>query len=240
MTYEKLVKGVSLLLLAVLLQPLFLGCVHACGMDDDSHFSDVKGLDITGSAGRSFVENIGQWDESISLVSETDFGHVLLGRSSMSFDLIEHRDNGSVRGSVISYDMIGSNDVAPMGIDQRSGTHNYFLGKEPSEWVSGARSFNGARYDGIWDGIDLRYYLTEEGAKYEFHLEPFTDPSAIRIGVDGHRSMRVEGGVLNIEIDQDRIFYERGLRAFYEDDPSSVIDVEFKVIFQHRQYTGTA
>ncbi|MGA1822277.1 MAG: SBBP repeat-containing protein [Thermoplasmatota archaeon] len=177
-----------------------------------------------------FIENLGQWDRSIDLMAETHFGHIALGRSSLTFDIRDESQGGISKGYILRYDMIDSNGINPEGSKRLPGHHNYYYGAEEEGWFQGARSFEGALYDNIWGGIDLDFSLGGVNPKYEFILEPFADPSDIRIGISGHETLSVIGDSLRIELENGLYVYDDGLKAYYADDPAHEIPARFKII----------
>ncbi|MGA1794189.1 MAG: hypothetical protein ACMUHM_09575 [Thermoplasmatota archaeon] len=181
------------------------------------------------SSTRPFIENLGQWDPGICLLAETEFGHISLGRSSMAFNIIDDLNGRRSSGNLLRYELVGSNDIAPVGFDRTNGLFNYFQGNDPAKWASGARGFDGAVYSNIWEGIDLTFYLGELGPKYEYRAEPYADITKIVTKVQGYNSMRIADGDLVIEMENGKIFRESHLKVFYEDDPASEIDAEFVI-----------
>jgi len=53
-------------------------------------------------------------------------------------------------------------------------------------------SYREVVYAGLYEGIDLVYRLQQGRLKYEFHLRPGADPTAIRWTVEGADSISID------------------------------------------------
>ncbi|MEZ4777454.1 MAG: T9SS type A sorting domain-containing protein [Bacteroidia bacterium] len=72
------------------------------------------------------------------------------------------------------------------GIEQMAGEINYFKGDDPGKWVTNAHRFSEIRYNSIYEGIDLRYYGTDQHQiKYDFILQPYADVGQIKMVAEG-------------------------------------------------------
>ncbi len=65
-----------------------------------------------------------------------------------------------------------ANAVVPVGRSPLEHTSNYFYGDDPSQWNGGVRSYREVVYHDLYDNVDLIYYFSEEGLKYEFVVRP--------------------------------------------------------------------
>ncbi len=175
-----------------------------------------------------FVENRGQWEDTISFIAETGFGQISLTPSSMRLNLIESATEETVRGNVLHYKFIDTDHTDPRGFDLLPGICNYFKGEDKRDWVSGARRFSGVHYEDLWTGIDLD--VVGDGPKYEFTMEPFSDPLDIMMKLSGHISLSVDGDALQIQLENGMSVEDTGLKAYYRDLPEEEIDVKFIVI----------
>ena len=93
-------------------------------------------------------------------------------------------DDGD-RTSVFRRIFVDCNDVTPMGVGSIDERSSYFIGKDPDGWVKDARNYRELHYINLYNGIDLRVYFAGGAIKYEFILEPGSDPSAIVMRHDG-------------------------------------------------------
>ncbi|MFW3145331.1 MAG: fibronectin type III domain-containing protein [Thermoplasmatota archaeon] len=100
--------------------------------------------------------------------------------------------------SVYSVEFKGARHVVPIG-DEPTGTiSNFFVG--PRElWVTGLQSYSTLIYRNLYDGIDLKYTIKEEGLKYEFLLRPGSDLTDIKMVFHG-ADLSTNGQELFIEL----------------------------------------
>lgn len=75
---------------------------------------------------------------------------------------------------------------------------NYFLGKDPSGWRSGIRSYQVVTYRDVYPKIDVRYYSEGGRLKYDIIARPGADLGRVLMDYEGARSLRVSNGNLII------------------------------------------
>ena len=118
--------------------------------------------------------------------------------------------------------------VRPIGIDILGHTTSYFLGDDPSRWVSAAGSYERIRYQNLYDNIDLEYRGSPQGIKYEFRVHPGGNPSEIKLSYDGAQlnilkgQMVIKVGSTFIKDDQFYTYIER-------DDAQAPVDAKMTV-----------
>ncbi|MGA1793446.1 MAG: putative Ig domain-containing protein [Thermoplasmatota archaeon] len=188
-----------------------------------------------------FTENLGQWDEDLYFVGDAGFGRIGIGSSSIYFDLegvetvsnivpmIQDDISPGPKGNIVKYTFENANQVVPSGTGQLRHVNNYILGNNPDGWVSGARNFESVSFMNIYDGIDLQYYFTEKGPKYDLILEPYAEPDDIRIKVEGHRSIDIIGNGIEIEVADGVSIIDTELISYDQDD-LKLIGSEFKMV----------
>lgn len=106
----------------------------------------------------------------------------------------------SLRGSTVNFRLIFENTKPVQPIGQESSRHisNYFIGNDPTKWVTQARGYTQIFYPDLYTGIDLRYYFTDAGLKYKFVVKPGADPELITIHYEGITGLQIDphGGLL--------------------------------------------
>ncbi|MGA1872860.1 MAG: SBBP repeat-containing protein [Thermoplasmatota archaeon] len=214
-------KVLSLLLFLVLLSASSFGpaCPQQASkgneVSDHTTASDDGPVSSDDAVAGGYTENLGQWNEDLLFIMDMPGGHIGLGRGSFFIhqvdrqtEPLEHRGpvlNGPVQepqmqeAVVIGYELLGCNDVAPVGYERLEGDQNFFKGNDPSRWVRGARSYAKVSYHDIWDGIDLDLIISGAGPKYEFTVSPGVDPTRIRIRISGHEGLSDSDGGLRID-----------------------------------------
>jgi hypothetical protein len=121
---------------------------------------------------------------------------VAFGTGWVAYDLQGDGDEGALFRVMFK----GANPVEPVGVDPLPHLNNYFIGIDPEGWVTGVRNYREVMYPGIYDGIDLRYRLTEDRLKYDFILEPGADPTMISFNYEGIEALSLDDGSGNLNI----------------------------------------
>lgn len=111
--------------------------------------------------------------------------------------------------SVVKVSFDGSNSVMPVGQDQLSHRNNYFYGHDPSDWRTNVTNYGKIIYTDLYNGIDLVFYLSGKGLKYDWIVDAGADPDEIverftgivslDMDKDGSLIILTEVGVLNEE-----------------------------------------
>jgi len=148
-----------------------------------------------------FVENRGQWDESIRYGFDGKGTRVSFTDSGPVFQMIRSTGGGGKTAqTVFSASFIGARTVRPSGLDKSPSTTNYFLGNDPSKWRSGVPSYERIVYRSIYDGVDLYTWGRRSGLKYEFHVAPHADWRQIVVHYDGVDGLSIDGeGALHVK-----------------------------------------
>ena len=122
----------------------------------------------------------------------------------------------------------GALQVHPVGQEMSTGYHSFFIGNDPSRWVTEVPEYRCVIYKDLYEGIDLVYKMSQGRLKYEFHLSPHANPDQI--------AFRVEGGSIERSSDSSSIvigtslgaIIDAGLEIFYENDSNSKIKGSFR------------
>jgi Beta-propeller repeat len=133
-----------------------------------------------------FEPNEGQSMPGIDFVSHGK-GFVLhLSSTAAIFGLPEEQ---------ITMQLDGSNEQAQAStIDPLESKVNYFIGTDPTKWLTGIPTFGKTRYQGVYPGIDLVYYGDGEQLEYDFVVSPGADPKQIALTFPETRKLRVDRG----------------------------------------------
>ncbi|MGA1847749.1 MAG: SBBP repeat-containing protein [Thermoplasmatota archaeon] len=173
----------------------------------------------TGAVPGRFTPNLGQYpDDTVLFMDNT--GILMAGRDSILF----MGTDGSID---LEYVFMDSDPDRIMGIGDTGSYSNFFYGNDPEKWLSGVPEYEGVLYEGIYPGIDLKLGILDGALKYDLILEPFSDPSDIRILVLNSRSLTSDGSCIEIETGTAS-FIDRDLMVFYDD--GSGIDAKFRII----------
>ena len=185
-----------------------------------------------------FLENKGQLDASILYYADFPGGTIYLHKDHITYLLLDYSEitndhfhthtnpgddaeidpddlNGArtIKGHVYKVHFESARlNVEVCGQEGGATSYNYFIGRDPSRWTSGVRSFQSVEYESIYDGIDFRMYSTSNGVKYDFIVHPGAQPSDIK--------MRYEG-IDEVSIEHDQVLLRTTLGSITEYAPIS-------------------
>ncbi|WP_018617281.1 T9SS C-terminal target domain-containing protein [Segetibacter koreensis] len=180
-------------------------------------------------ANLEFVENKGQWDESVKFKGVMNNGAFFLkekgfrvlqsnpedlqkmafyhGVSYESTKKMEARSiipsNDKDRITVHShvYDVQFINAQTPVIVADKplSTYNNYIIGNDPSKWKGNCRIYQAITYQNIYPGIDIRYYTNEQKLKYDIVVHAGADLSRLAMKYDGVDGLQVKNEQLVIK-----------------------------------------
>jgi len=143
-----------------------------------------------------FEENMGQIGNPDVRFSYSN-GRFSLGFVESGYILSIPDADGS--GHVARITFQGSSDSSPKGRDRLPQSTHHFLGNGDSDWVRDVPGYRSIIYRELYPGIDLVFYSTSLGLKYDFHVAPGGDPSLIRMSYEGVEALVLDGtGSLHI------------------------------------------
>jgi gliding motility-associated-like protein len=154
----------------------------------------------------AFIENKGQWNESVLFKSRLNSGNLWVEQGRFLFQLQDFTDAGLNHGvqsrrnqSALAKERYiellfwGANEVKTIDLaEPTSAYYNYYIGNDPSKWASGVHGYGEAVLHDLYDGIDLKLIENELQLKYEFHVHPNIDPGAISMEYNGHHDIRLD------------------------------------------------
>lgn len=109
---------------------------------------------------------------------------------SNDFDSSEKK--GRAPRSIVRMKLQGANTAPQIeGLDQLSGTSNYFAGNDPTAWRTNVANYARVRYAQVYPGIDMIYYGNQRRLEYDFVVAPGSSPESIQLGFAGIRDFEV-------------------------------------------------
>src|ERR1017187_1746872 len=72
------------------------------------------------------------------------------------------------------------------------GVVNYLIGNQPSRWLKNIPTYSRLRYQQLYPGVDVVYYVNEGRLEYDLVLARGADPGRIRLRVEGAQGLRVD------------------------------------------------
>lgn len=91
--------------------------------------------------------------------------------------VLEHR--------ITCLSLVGARPSAAEGAERRAGTVNYFIGNDPSRWLTGIATYAQVRYRDVYPGVDLLFDTADQAIEYDFLVHPGGDPRQIALTFAG-------------------------------------------------------
>ena len=111
--------------------------------------------------------------------------------------------------NIVQVTFKSSNSVIPEGREELLHKSNFLFGNDSLKWGHNVRNYQKVMYENIYDRIDLVYYITEEGLKYDLIVHPGGDPNEICFSYDGVDEIYLDGhGKLHVEYPSGELIEE--------------------------------
>lgn len=146
----------------------------------------------------AFEANVGQTDGQVEFLARTRDYNLFLTSDKAVLSL---SGDGSDNERTALYTKLvgGIPQTKGTGAAPLSGTVNYLNSADPTRRYANIPTFGRVAYQAVYPGIDVAYYGTGSQLEYDFTVAPGADPHAIRLGIEGANSIRLdEGGDLII------------------------------------------
>jgi len=96
------------------------------------------------------------------------------------------------------------------GLDALETKSNYYLGADPSKWLTNVPNYGKLRYHDLYRGIDLIFHGEHGGLEYDFVVGPGADPGKIRMKVEGASGqIRLSSGTVQIPMGSGKLHFAR-------------------------------
>ena len=138
----------------------------------------------------SFVPNAGQSDAVVRYQAHAMGGMLFFEEDAVVLSLPTTEDQTR---SVAHLRFDGVNVAhRVVNAERLPGIVNYFIGNDPSRWLTNLPTYAGIVYKQLYPGIDLRYDGAQSTLKGTYTLAPHADPSRIRWRYEGATSVHVD------------------------------------------------
>lgn len=141
-----------------------------------------------------FIENQGQADSRVAFYAHTLGGTVFVTRvGEIVYALPEASEGrkGSRRTLVLRETLVGRRAVRLAGEGTAATRVSYFIGRDRSGWRSGLPTWQGVSLGEAYEGIEIRLQARGHSVEKVFTVKPGARPDAIRLRIEGARSLRV-------------------------------------------------
>lgn len=120
------------------------------------------------------------------------------GRAIFIFGAVLLQLDEAGRSQFIKLSFPGSRPVAPQGVEPLGHRSNFYMGSNPDQWRTGLINYAQVVFSDLYPGIDLVYYRSSQGLKYDWRVEAGADPSVIRERYDDAEVQLDDDGGLSL------------------------------------------
>ena len=78
--------------------------------------------------------------------------------------------------------------------DVQMGKVNYLVGNDPKKWQTDIPTYKAVLYEGVYDGIDMKFYGNNRQMEYDVIVKPGADPSIVRLSYEGIEGLSTATG----------------------------------------------
>ena len=138
------------------------------------------------AGGLGFIENKGQWDRRGRFVLEGSDVAFWVTSDGVSLDF-----RGADKRHNVRVKFAGSQASSPIGVGEKPGKLNYFVGDEKL-WATNVRHFEEIAVPNLYQGISARYYTDKGSPRYDLIVAPGGEPAKIKMSFEGASSLKVD------------------------------------------------
>ncbi|MCW3095816.1 MAG: hypothetical protein JWL77_1434 [Chthonomonadaceae bacterium] len=149
----------------------------------------------------SFERNQGQADPRVQFIARGRESALFLTPTEAVFALVDKKptpasgrepNGGDPRKptppsrTALRMQLVGADPGAKATAEQPlAGRVNYFIGRDPRQWHADVPTFGRAGFHGVYPGVDLVYYGSQQRLEYDFVVAPHADPAQIKLRFAG-------------------------------------------------------
>jgi len=155
----------------------------------ESESDQARAVAAYGSLPLAFEPNQGQARAGVRFLARGSGYELALTRTSAILAL-DKTDGGA---AALRLRFLSANeDVRLVGGRPLPGKINYLRGNDPSKWLTGIDTFGAVRYQGLYAGVDARFYGRQGQLEYDLVVSPGTDPAKIGLALRGARNLHLD------------------------------------------------
>jgi hypothetical protein len=130
----------------------------------------------------SFEPNNGQTAGPVKFVSRGE-GYTFFLTAHETLLLLKKSDG---QGAVVRMRLENAHPAPSVRAEnQQAGESNYFIGDDPSKWLTEIPHYAQVRYQDVYPGIDQLFYGNDRQLEYDFIVAPGSDPAQIALRIGG-------------------------------------------------------
>ncbi|HTV60766.1 MAG TPA: SBBP repeat-containing protein [Verrucomicrobiae bacterium] len=135
------------------------------------------------------------------------------GKSPKGFRAWSTKQIRKEETSVLALGLAGATLNAPMiGLDKLPGRTDFFIGDNRQNWRTNVPSYSQVKYEGVYPGVDLLFYGSQQHLEYDFNLAPGANAQEIALNVRGAKELKIGAkGALEIRTQAGTVEFEKPL-----------------------------
>ena len=177
------------------------------------HNTIDKTLEAT-TASVNYIENKGQWNSNVLYQGDFNGGRVFLEKNALMYVFYPpggverlhpgpNTNRADMRRCTMTFQAVrmqfeGCNPASIEAIDKKLYYCNYFIGNDKSKWASNAGVYGTVNYNNLYPGVSAKIFSDLNNVRYDFTLDPNTNPSEIKLHFDGQNKLSLVNGQLVI------------------------------------------
>ena len=191
----------------------------------------------------SFEANQGQADPRVRFVSRGNGYSLFLTDSAAVLTLTRREANSQLKldtsrtaepqgTDVLRMEFAGrTQKSAVTGENALPGKANYFLGNDPSKWISNVPTFARVKYEDIYPGVNLIYYGNQRQLEYDLVVIPGADPKLVRLHFTGAEKLKLElNGDLTVVARNGEVLFHKPVVYQVENGQRHSVDGRFALL----------
>lgn len=150
-----------------------------------------------------FIQNNGQWPKSIQFMAKTPSMNIWITDKGIIHDVysIEKNMHGIhvKKGHAYTMNLEGALIPKGNGLVESPTIVNYFLGNNPQTWKANVPTYTSIKIPEVYDGVDMVYSFDGQNPRYDFHVQPGTNPAKIKLAFSGADASTASDGSLLVQ-----------------------------------------
>jgi beta-lactam-binding protein with PASTA domain len=142
----------------------------------------------------------------------------------------------TINSSALRMNLLGAKAAEREGGEEpEQGKANYFTGNDPTKWQRDVPMYAKVHMQGVYPGVDLKYYGHRGELEYDFVVSPGADASAIRLRFDGAKPTLAANGDLVLPVEGGpEVRFDKPVIYQWKDGVRQPVDGSFVVADNHQ------
>jgi len=174
-----------------------------------------------------WIKNEGQKQKDVSFYASTFAGTVFItNEGNLLYSLpVDTNTAYSIMESFVGGEINSINGITPSQIEV-----NYFLGDNKDHWLNKIPTYEGAKLEEIWCGIDLELFARGNNIEKVFRIKPGANTKEIKVKIIGANDLRIcKNGELLIKTIAGELKFSKPVAYQLIEGAKKNIDVDYYI-----------